>query len=224
MTYSLSATQLSITLNVVATEMISLRDMLNTLDAAMGDGDTGISVSKAGVALQDYVVATPAEGDLGKYLANAGMAINRAASSTMGTLIATGFMRMGKEAKGASAIDLDLLVKMATAFDTGIQERGKAKPGDKTIVDALHPAAETFAQAVACGADVVVAGHAALDAARVGRDVSLGWRSKIGRASWVGERTEGKPDPGMVLCVHIIETLLGEPHSVHTFMANLPKV
>lgn len=205
-----TATHVREALQRAGNRMIALRDRLNELDAAMGDGDTGISVSKGGAALLDFVSANPLnEGDdIGKYLANAGMALNRAASSTMGTLLATALMRMGKEAKGVSALDAGLLARMLAAADAGIQERGKAKPGDKTIVDALHPAAVAFTEAVARGEDLHQATHAMLAAARQGRDAAVALRSNIGRASWVGERTVGKLDPGTVLCVELLEALV----------------
>lgn len=189
--------------------MMSLRDRLNELDAAMGDGDTGISVSKGGAALIEYVDATPltAGDDVGKYLANAGMALNRAAPSTMGTLLATALMRMGREAKGASELDAAMLARMILAADVGIQERGKAKPGDKTIVDALHPAAVTFASAMRDGVPMRDAAEAMADAARRGRDAATPLRSAIGRASWVGERTQNQVDPGTELCVRVLEAL-----------------
>lgn len=194
----------------VGERMVALRDRLNELDAAMGDGDTGISISKGGAALAEFVNANPLNDgdDIGKYLANAGMAFNRAAPSTMGTLLATALMRMGKEAKGATMLDANLLARMIVAADTGIQERGKAKPGDKTIVDALHPAAEAFAAAVERGEDLHRAAQTMLEAARHGCDAATALRSNVGRASWVGERTVGKPDPGAVLCVEILEALL----------------
>ena len=85
---------------------------------------------------------------------------------------------------------------------------GKAKPGDKTVIDALHPAAEAFSDAVERGEDLGVAGDAMVEAAREGRDAIIPLRSQVGRASWVGERTENQPDPGAVLCVEILEAIL----------------
>lgn len=194
----------------VSERLVALRDELNRLDAAMGDGDLGLSMSKGGEALLSMIHDTPLrEGDdIGRYLASAGAAFNRAAPSTMGTLLATALMRMGKEAKGATALDPALLSRMVAAADQGIQERGKAKPGDKTIVDALHPAAEAFAEAIARGASLEEAGAAMLAAAERGRDAAVALRSNIGRASWVGERTVNQLDPGTVLCVEILKALV----------------
>jgi dihydroxyacetone kinase len=102
---------------------------------------------------------------------------------------------------------------MLHAADVGIQERGKAKPGDKTIVDAVHPAAEAFSEAIEEGQNLDDAASRMLEAAREGRDAVIPLRSKIGRASWVGERTENQPDPGTVLFVRVVETVLGAEYT-----------
>jgi phosphoenolpyruvate---glycerone phosphotransferase subunit DhaL len=195
----------------VAARLPALRDPLNQLDAAMGDGDLGISVAKAGPAIEEYVLANPPGDDIGRFLASLGMAINRAASSTMGALTATALMRAGKEAKGMPQLDAATLARLVQSADAAVQERGKAQPGDKTVVDALHPAAEAFARAVEQGEDLRTCGRLMLEAARAGRDSAIPLRSKIGRAAWVGERTENQPDPGTVLFVEVLEAIWGSP-------------
>jgi dihydroxyacetone kinase-like protein len=197
----------------VADQLEVLRDPLNQLDAAVGDGDLGITVSKGAGAMREYLAANSPADDLGKFLGGLGMAFNRAASSTMGALIATALMRAGREAREMAELDAETLAKMLHAADVGIQERGKAKPGDKTIVDALHPASEAFSAAVEAGESLDDAAARMLAAARAGRDAVTPLRSKIGRASWVGERTENQPDPGTVLFVRVVETVLGAPYS-----------
>jgi dihydroxyacetone kinase len=187
--------------------MYELRDTLTRLDAAVGDGDLGITASKGAAAVREYVAANEPGDDLGRFLAGMGMAFNRAAPGTMGTLIATALMRAGKEVRGRAALDAPALARMLEAADMGIQERGKAKPGDKTVIDALHPAAEAFSEAVEQGEGLSAAGDAMLQAAREGRDAIVPLRSQVGRASWVGERTENQPDPGAVLGVEILEAI-----------------
>ncbi len=186
-------------------------DYLTSLDQAMGDGDMGITLSKIAVALLAYADATPT-GDISKFLVGAGMTANRAAPSTIGTLLATALMRMGKVAKDKDALTLTDLAELLPAADAGIQQGGKAKPGDKTIIDALHPASEAFAAAVAQGASMQEAGLSALEAAKAGRDLVTALRSKVGRASWVGERTEGKIDPGCAAFVVMLSAIV-EPAS-----------
>jgi phosphoenolpyruvate---glycerone phosphotransferase subunit DhaL len=195
-------------LNRAATRLIAMRDKLNELDAAMGDGDSGLTAEKGATGLRDYLAGNPLTSDLGKWLAQVGMAYNKAAPSTMGALMATAFVRAGKEVMGKAELENELLAKMFLAAGLGIQERGKAKPGDKTIVDAWHPAAEVFQEAIANGSSLQDAGNAALEAARRGRDAAIPLRSQVGRANWVGERTEGKADPGTVLFVGALEAIL----------------
>jgi dihydroxyacetone kinase len=184
-------------------------DTLTALDQAMGDGDLGITALKIAAALKEYAQTDPA-GDLGKWLAGAGLAVNKAASSTMGTLLATALMRAGKEARGLAELTPASLSAMLTAANLGIQERGKAKLGEKTIVDALHPAAEAFAAALLEDRGLQEAGARMLAAAEAGRDSVTPLKSSTGRASWVGERTIGKVDPGCEALVIILNSITQE--------------
>jgi dihydroxyacetone kinase len=192
----------------VGAELVAQEAYLTALDQQMGDGDLGITLSKIGLALQEFAAATPVEGDLGKWLGKAGMAANKAGSSSFGTLLATALMRGGKAVTGKSELSGADLAAMFAAADAGIQERGKAQPGDKTVIDAVHPAAEAFAAAIGAGQSLREAGQAALAAAEAGRDRVTPLRSKIGRASWVGERTEGKVDPGCEAFVVMLRAVL----------------
>jgi phosphoenolpyruvate---glycerone phosphotransferase subunit DhaL len=191
----------------VAHKALEITDTLNQLDGAMGDGDTGVSVAKGANGILEHIKTNPPGDDLGKWLAGVGMAYNRVAPSTMGALVATALMRAGKEAIALPNVDVNTLAKMLVAANIGIQERGKAKPGDKTLVDVLHPAAEAFAKAIETGSSLSDACTAMLEAARAGRDAATPLRSMIGRANWVGG-TEGKLDPGCVLLVTVLEALV----------------
>ena len=186
--------------------LIAESDYLTSLDQAIGDGDMGITMAKIGRALLEYTQATPIS-DIGKYLGGAGMAANRAAPSTMGTLLATALMRSGKEVMGKTELSPADFAAMFRAAEAGIQERGKASLGKKTVLDALHPAAEAFQAAVQQGKSLSEAGGAALQGAEEGRDQVTPQRSQIGRAGWVGERTEGKVDPGCAALVVILKAL-----------------
>ena len=188
---------------------------LTELDQAVGDGDLGITAEKTADALETHATTPPDDDsgddpshDLGAYLVAGGMAVNRVASSTMGTLLATAMLRAGRAVKGKTSLDPEDLGAMLTAAYTGMQERGKAKLGDKTILDALGPAATAFNEAVAQNEDAQAAGTAALEAARVGLESVTPLRSRIGRAGWVGERTEGQIDPGCAALVIILEALV----------------
>lgn len=207
MSEPISAAAVAAALKRAAIALTSESGRLNDLDQLMGDGDIGITLEKIGIALTEYA-DTPVEGDdLGKWLGKAGMAANKAGSSSYGTLLATALMRAGKAVTGKSSLAPGDLAEMFNAANAGVQERGKAHLGDKTVVDALDPAAVAFAGAVAAGASAAEAGRAAVSAAEAGRDLVTPLRSRIGRASWVGERTEGKVDPGCEAFVVILRAL-----------------
>jgi phosphoenolpyruvate---glycerone phosphotransferase subunit DhaL len=189
--------------------LVENTDFLTSLDQAMGDGDLGISMGKVGEALLTYTQNTQPV-DLGKYLAGAGMEANKAAPSTMGTLLATALMRAGKEISGKSEISPVEVAAMLHAAFTGMQERGKANLGDKTILDAMHPADVALAAGIADGLSLREAGQKALVAALQGRDSVTPLQSRIGRASWVGERTKGQPDPGCNAFVIVLEAIVGK--------------
>lgn len=194
----------------IARAMRANADRLTELDQQVGDGDLGITAKKAADAIDAHVARGGATDDLGGYIAAAGMAVNRVASSTMGTLIATAAMRAGKVVKGASAIAPAELGEMLQAAAQGMKDRGKAELGDKTILDALFPAAAAFNEAVQSGKTLAEAGDAMVAAAEKGRDAVTPQRNRIGRAGWVGERTEGVVDPGCALCVAVLAGLAGQ--------------
>jgi len=188
--------------------LIENSELLTSLDQAMGDGDLGITMGKVGEALLAYTQnAQPA--DLGKFLMSAGMEANKAAPSTMGTLLATALMRAGKEIAGKTEIESADIATMLHAAFTGVQERGKANLGDKTVLDAMHPADVSFSESVAAGISIKEAGHKALQAAKDGRDSVTPLQNKVGRASWLGERTIGLPDPGCNAFVIVLEAIVG---------------
>ena len=210
---TISGLEVAAALERACQRLLTLRDQLNTLDAAIGDGDSGLTAEKGALGALEYLRSSPPGDDLGRWLIDLGAAYNRAAPSTMGALVATAQLRAGKLILAQPELTGELLAQMLLEADAGIQQRGKSKPGDKTIVDALHPAALAFAAAIEAGASLEAAGQAMLSAARAGRDEARLLRSKVGRAGWVGERTAGQLDPGTVLFVSALEVVLGIPAS-----------
>jgi len=204
----IGAPQVAAAMRAVAAGLLAGQSMLTDLDQAVGDGDLGVTATKLAEALA-AAAADFAPADLGKAIGQVGMALNRAAPSTMGTLMATALMRAGAAVAGKAALDAEDLARMLAAADAGIQARGKAQPGDKTIIDALHPAGEAFTAALAQGAGLPAAAAAMLEAARAGRDRVTPLRNKVGRAGWLGERTEGKVDPGCGFAVVVLAALAG---------------
>jgi len=192
----------------VAAALKGNQQMITELDQAVGDGDLGVTAVKLAETLET-AAGKAGVVDVGKWLAETGMALNRAAPSTMGTLTATALMQAGKVAIGKEKLavaDLPLLLNAAT---TAVESRGKARLGDKTLLDVLRPASDAFSAALAAGQPLAVAGAAMLAAARDGRDRVTPLRNKIGRASWLGERTEGKVDPGCAFAVVALTAIVG---------------
>ena len=169
------------------------RDDLIAIDSAIGDGDLGLTMTKAFAAADDRC-SDVAERDVGRLFSQAGMAIAKAAPSTMGTLMATGFMRGGKAVSGKPTLEPADLATFFRAFADGVMERGKAKPGEKTIVDVLHPVADALAAAAL--ADPASVAAIALNAAEAGLEAARGMMAQHGKAAVYREQTIGKPDPG----------------------------
>ncbi len=189
----------------VAAALKADQAMLTELDQAVGDGDLGVTAIKLAEALE--TAADQGGADLGKFLAQTGMALNRAAPSTMGTLMATALMQAGKRVLGKESLTAADLPQLLDAATEGVRTRGKANLGDKTLLDALQPAAEALAAVLSEGKSLSAAGEAMVAAARDGRDRVTPLRNRIGRASWLGERTEGEVDPGCGFAVIVLTAL-----------------
>ena len=192
----------------VADALDAQRERFTKLDQAVGDGDLGVTIGKVAAAVRAQAREDVSD-DIGRALVGLGMAINRAASSTMGTLVATGLLRAGKKVMGKTEVLPKDLALMLQAADEGIQERGKAEPGDKTIVDALRPSARAFSATLVDQGGLSLAVERALAAARDGRDRVTPLQSRIGRSSWLGERSKGAVDPGCEVWITILEALAG---------------
>ena len=182
-------------------------DRLIELDQQVGDGDLGITAGKIADALDAYLKTAGDETDIGKFIMTSGMKINSAAPSTMGSLLAIALMRAGKDVKGQDNVDAEAVLGMLKTAESAIMEKGKANLGDKTLLDALHPAIGALEKAIADGAAPNETVAAMVDAAQAGLESVTPLRSQVGRASWLGERTEGKIDPGCALVVTILKGL-----------------
>jgi dihydroxyacetone kinase-like protein len=169
------------------------KDFLVELDGRMGDGDLGLTMSKAFTAACDELTDTE-ETDIGKIFMKAGMLMAKAAPSTMGTLMGTGFMRGGKAVSGKGEISTADLADFFQAFVGGIMERGKAKPGEKTIIDSLKPAADTLSQL--SQEDPAKALQKALLSAEDGLESTKEMVAQHGRIAYYKEQSKGHEDPG----------------------------
>ncbi|MBU8913281.1 MAG: dihydroxyacetone kinase subunit L [Spirochaetales bacterium] len=196
-----------IMIRAVRSTMEEQRDHLLELDAAMGDGDLGLTMVKAFVAADEFAASSDLT-DLGKLLMQIGMTMARVAPSTMGTLVATGFMRGGKALAGKESIDGADLAAFLRAFADGIKERGKTEVGNKTILDVMHPAATAAEQAAAGLASPAGVLGAASGAAQVGWEEAKGMQAQHGRQAYYREQSIGKADPGATAGLFIIQAML----------------
>jgi dihydroxyacetone kinase-like protein len=182
------------------------REALIALDGKVGDSDLGITMNKAFIAAFDSV-RNNATDPIGKTLQLAGMAIAKAAPSTMGTLVATGFMRGGKALEGAQALGTAEMSAFWSAFFKGVAERGKAQLGDKTLLDVLSPIALSLESSSESGTGLSDALRQAEQAARDGLEATKAMMAQHGKAACFQEKTVGLQDAGATVGVLIIETL-----------------
>lgn len=173
-------------------------DELNALDAAIGDADHGTNMQRglmAAVAALDDSAAiageppTPTE-----VFKQTAMVLIRTIGGASGPLYGTFFLRCAPAIGSGSEI-----ADFARAFRAGLDgvlARGKAEPGDKTMVDVLEPAADALDKAVAAQSAPEEALDAAVAAAETGRDATIPMVARKGRASYLGERSAGHQDPG----------------------------
>ncbi len=182
-------------LDKMATDMEAQKDYLCQLDGAVGDGDQGVTMAIGFRAIKNGLEAFQGQ-DLGTIVTKSGLTFNGTAASTIGALFATACMRAGREVKGRNEIGLPELATMLEAALTGIQERGKAQLGDKTVLDALGPAAQALRAAASANLSLPEALSKMVAAAEDGMKATIPMKSKIGRASWLADRTVGHQDPG----------------------------
>lgn len=117
-------------------EFNDCRDELTELDSVGGDGDLGIVMMDGFQYLHDEITAV-GENDLGKLFYTAGKLFNKAASSSMGTLLSCGFMECGKRLKGKQTLSQPDLIILVEGMAEGVERMGKAKEGEKTFLDAI---------------------------------------------------------------------------------------
>ena len=172
------------------------REFLIALDGKVGDSDLGITMSKAFAAAAEAVAAEGEAAGLSKLLRTAGATMARAAPSTMGTLTATGFLRASKAVDGREMLTTADMAAFWRAYRDGVAERGKAKLGDKTLLDVLDPIATTLEAEASNGAALPAALAAAADAADSALEATRSMVAQHGKAAAFQQKTVGLQDAG----------------------------
>jgi dihydroxyacetone kinase-like protein len=182
---------------------------LTELDSAIGDADHGINMARGMTAVIDKLDGEQPvlANDLFKTVA---MTLVTSVGGASGPLYGTFFLRFASAAGPAIELDADALHTALRAGLTGIVDRGKAEPRDKTMVDALSPALDAMEAVIKKGGDLAAGVTAARDAAAAGRDATVPMVARKGRASYLAERSAGHMDPGAASMSLLFDALAAE--------------
>ena len=178
------------------------------LDALAGDGDFGNSLA-AGFRVIEQDLPTLDKSTINGWLMKIAMIISKHTGGSSGPLWGTAFMRAAMIAKDKAVLTLEDLEKIVQAAIEGIQARGGAQPGDKTLIDSLIPVRDAIAKHKADG-DTSAALRDATNAAEEAAETAKSWVAKRGRQQFTGDRSSGTPDPGMVAIATILNDLCTE--------------
>ena len=171
------------------------RQQLTELDSAIGDADHGINMDRGFGAVKAELAAHPPS-DIRSVFQSVATVLIRHVGGAAGPLYGTFFLRAAAACGGKSEIEAADAVALFQAGIEGVQQRGKAAAGDKTMLDALLPALDAMRKSLddGCGlAEILDAGAAA---AQAGMAATIPMQARKGRASYLGARSIGHQDPG----------------------------
>ncbi len=182
------------------------RDYLTQLDSPIGDADHGINMDRGFKAVTDKLPGV-SNTDIGSILKTVGMTLVSTVGGASGPLYGTAFLRAGVASSGKHELYESDVVSILEAALEGIKARGKAQPGEKTMVDALTPALAAAKEAEAQNLGLSQLLRRASDAAEAGMKSTIPLLATKGRASYLGERSIGHQDPGATSSWLILKTL-----------------
>jgi dihydroxyacetone kinase-like protein len=194
-------------MQAIATAVEAEADYLTQLDSAIGDGDHGVNMTRGFRAVIEALGAQDGGQPPGKLLITAGKTLVSTVGGASGPLWGTALRRAGRALGDASVVDGRGLAAALDAALAGVVELGAAEPGDKTMVDALGPAARTLRERVEAGDDLAEALAFAAAAAEEGARATVPMQARKGRASYLGERSVGHQDPGATSTALIVAAL-----------------
>jgi len=174
--------------------MAEQEGFLTELDGAIGDADHGANMNRGFEAVALKIAEDDA--DIGATLKKVGMTLLSTVGGASGPLYGTAFMRAGAEVTGKSVLEKEDISKMFAAAIKGIQDRGKAVKGEKTMLDAMIPAEVAYNEAIAADKSIFEALDDACKACEEGIEFTKTIRATKGRASYLGDRSIGHQDPG----------------------------
>jgi dihydroxyacetone kinase-like protein len=184
-----------------AEQMAEHRQELVRLDTAIGDGDHGTNMNRGMQKALEKLQATP-PADPGAVLKTVAMALISSVGGAAGPLYGTLLLQMGTAMAGQEQVDLAGFTAAWSKGVEGVQSRGKAQPGDKTMVDALLPAIQALEQAPDLDSGLT----AAVTGAEQGMHATTPLIARKGRASYLGERSKDHQDPGATSTYYLFKT------------------
>jgi len=179
-------------------------DELRDLDAALGDGDLGITVSAGSAAVIKALDGLPEDATVADILLSAGKAFSTANPSTFAALTGGGLLAASKVMAGKTLVGKAEAVEIGRAVAGRIAERGKSKVGDKTVLDALIPSLDVLDSSTGTAIELLAA---MIATAQEQVDATAGLQSQKGRAAWVQERSVGHADPGATAYLRFLVAL-----------------
>jgi len=210
MTSTISAKQIHSALLGLCDTIEKEKDYLSDIDGAIGDGDHGVNMAKCFRGVRTKLEAADTK-DVGAVLDVVGMEVMNSVGGAMGALYGTMFISLSTKAKGKGEVTLSDLSAMFTDALNGILAIGKAKVGDKTMVDTLTPAVVALEQAAQQDKPLKEALTDFEAAAAAGMESTRDLVAKMGRASRLGERTVGHLDAGATSCYYILQAFALAP-------------
>ena len=192
-------------LSMIAERITANKDFLTELDREIGDSDHGINMARGFQAVMEKL--SPDDTDIGATLKKTGMTLLSKVGGASGPLYGTAYMEAGKITVGKTELTPEDMKAVLEAAIVGIQKRGKAVRGEKTMLDAIIPAAETFSAKISEGSDMAGALEAACESAKEGVEYTKTIIATKGRASYLGERSIGHQDPGATSAMITLEAI-----------------
>jgi len=195
MSEKLTSEQLVTMILGAAEEIKANHEMLSKLDSVVGDGDHGTAMLRV-VSAISQVIGDNKDGPIKPMLERLGWAVMGVDAGSTGPLVGSFFSGMAEALEDDAQLDSAALSSMFAAGQEKVQTITTAKPGDKTMIDALAPAVESFVAAINKGQSVSAALQQAAMASAQGAEATKQMQAKFGRAKNLGERTIGHADPG----------------------------
>ena len=171
------------------------RQWLTELDSAIGDADHGINMDRGFTAVRAELAAHPPS-DIRSVFQSVATVLIRHVGGAAGPLYGTFFLRAAAACAGKTEIEGTDAVALFQAGVEGVQQRGKAAAGDKTMLDALLPALDAMRKRLEDGCSMAVILDAGVAAAHAGMTATVPMQARKGRASYLGARSIGHQDPG----------------------------